>query len=129
MPRSQGADEAAPARATGSGADARERILAAAYELFSRRGIRAVGIDAIITESGVARMTLYRHFASKDELVLAFLQRREELWTRRWLQGEVERRSADPAQRLLAIFDVFDTWFRRPDFEGCAFINVMLESD
>jgi AcrR family transcriptional regulator len=107
--------------------DARERILAAAYELFSRDGIRAVGIDAIIARSGVARMTLYRHFASKDDLVLAFLQRREDVWTRDWLQAEVERRASEPGARLLAIFDVFDEWFRRADFEGCSFINVLLE--
>jgi AcrR family transcriptional regulator len=116
-----------PASGTAPG-EARERILGAAYDLFSRRGIRAVGIDAIIAQSGVARMTLYRHFASKEELVLAFLERRENRWTRRWLQAEVERRATAPAERLLAVFDVFDEWFRRPDFEGCSFINVMLEA-
>ena len=122
---------AVPAVPTGdvrSGGDARARILDAAYDLFSRRGIRAVGIEAIIARSGVARMTLYRNFASKEELVLAFLERREERWTREWLQGEVARRATDPAERLLAIFDVFDGWFREEDFEGCAFINVMLET-
>jgi AcrR family transcriptional regulator len=107
--------------------DARERILDTAYELFSRHGIRAVGIDSIIGRSGVARMTLYRHFGSKDALVLAFLDRREERWTKDWLQHEVERRAVDPAERLLAIFDVFDEWFQREDFEGCSFINVLLE--
>jgi AcrR family transcriptional regulator len=107
--------------------DARERILEAAYELFSRNGIRAVGIDAIIERSGVARMTLYRHFGSKDALVLAFLARREERWTKDWLQREVHERATDPAERLLAIFDVFDDWFQREDFEGCSFINVLLE--
>jgi AcrR family transcriptional regulator len=107
--------------------DARERILEAAYELFSRNGIRAVGIDAIIERSGVARMSLYRHFGSKDALVLAFLERREERWTRDWLQAEVRRRAADPAERLLAIFDVFDGWFQRDDYEGCSFVNVLLE--
>jgi AcrR family transcriptional regulator len=107
--------------------DARERILEAAYELFSRDGIRAVGIDAIIERSGVARMTLYRHFGSKDALVLAFLARREERWTKDWLQREVHERATDPAERLLAIFDVFDGWFQREDFEGCSFINVLLE--
>jgi len=61
---------------------ARTRILDAAYDPFSRRGIRGVGIDAVISESGVARMTLYRHFTSKEELVLAYLERREEQWTR-----------------------------------------------
>jgi AcrR family transcriptional regulator len=109
--------------------DARQRILDAAYDLFSRHGIRAVGVDAIIERSGVARMTLYRHFGSKDALVLAFLERREERWTKEWLQSEVERRATDPAQRLLVIFDVFDEWFQRGDFEGCSFINVLLEID
>jgi AcrR family transcriptional regulator len=110
-----------------SAPDARERILEAAYELFSRNGIRAVGIDAIIERSGVARMTLYRHFGSKDALVLAFLARREERWTNDWLQREVHERATDPGERLLAIFDVFDSWFQREDFEGCSFINVLLE--
>lgn len=106
---------------------ARERILDTAYELFSRNGIRAVGVDRVIAESGVAKMTLYRNFASKDELVLEFLRRREERWTKAWLQAEVERRETDPAERLLAIFDVFDAWFRQDDFEGCSFVNVLLE--
>src|SRR5882762_3400666 len=105
-------------------AGARSRILDAAYDLFSRRGVRAVGIDAIITRSGVARMSLYRHFASKEELVLALLERRDEQWTKGWLLAEVERRATDPADRLLVAFDVLDEWFHRPDYEGCAFINV-----
>jgi len=107
--------------------DARTRILDAAYELFSTRGIRVVGIDAIVERSGVARMTLYRHFGSKDELVLAFLEQRDEQWTRGWLQAEVAERASAPADRLLAVFDVFDGWFRTDGFEGCSFINVMLE--
>ncbi len=111
----------------GATSKARERILEAAYELFSRQGIRAVGIDSIVASSGVARMTLYRHFASKDALVLAFLERREARWIKDWLQREVELRAVDPGDRLLAIFDVFDEWFQRPDFEGCSFINVLLE--
>jgi AcrR family transcriptional regulator len=105
----------------------RERILETAYDLFSRYGTRAVGVDRIIAESGVAKMTLYRNFASKDELILAFLERRRERWTCAWLQAAVEERGATPAQRLLAIFDVFGEWFVRDDFEGCSFINVMLE--
>jgi AcrR family transcriptional regulator len=74
-------------------------------------------------------MTLYRNFASKDELILEFLRRRDELWTRAWLQGEVQARADAPAEQMLAIFDVFAEWFERDDFEGCAFINVMLELD
>jgi AcrR family transcriptional regulator len=107
--------------------EVRERLVTAAYELFARHGVQAVGIDAIIERSGVARQTLYRHFGSKQELVLAFLERREELWTYGWLAAEVRRRTADSRERLLTIFDVFDEWFHTPDFEGCSFINVMLE--
>jgi AcrR family transcriptional regulator len=108
---------------------ARERILDTAYDLFSRHGIRAVGVDRIIGTSGVAKMSLYRHFHSKEALVLAFLQERERRWTMQWLHSEAVDRADDGAGRLLAIFDVFDEWFRKPDFEGCSFINVLLEFD
>lgn len=107
---------------------ARDRILSAAYDLFARYGIRAVGIDAIIEQSGVARMTLYRHFASKDELVLAFLERRHALWSVAWLQAEIERRARKPMDQLLGIFDVFGEWFRLDSFESCSFTKVMLET-
>jgi AcrR family transcriptional regulator len=108
---------------------ARDRILDTAYDLFSRHGVRTVGVDRIVAESGVAKMSLYRHFPSKDELVLAFLQERERRWTQDWLQAEVERRAETPAGRMLAIFDVFDEWFPLEEFEGCSFINVLLEYD
>ena len=111
------------------GGAARERILETAYDLFSRSGTRAVGVDTIIAESGVAKMTLYRNFASKDDLILEFLRQRDERWTRAWLQAEVTQREEQPGARMLAIFDVFGEWFARDDFEGCAFINVMLELD
>ena len=110
-------------------ASARERIDHAAYALFSRHGVRAVGVDTIVAHSGVAKKTLYFHYPSKEKLVLAFLQRREELWTQAWLQEGAKRRARRPADRLLAIFDVFDEWFHRPDYEGCAFVKVLLEHD
>ncbi len=108
-------------------ASGRERLLDAAYELFSRGGVQAVGVDAVIAEAGVAKATLYRNFESKDELALAFLEERERRWTFGWLRREVEDRTSDPAQRLLTIFDVFGEWFAREDYEGCAFVNVLLE--
>jgi AcrR family transcriptional regulator len=107
--------------------EARERILDSSYELFSRRGIRAVGVDELIEHAGIAKATLYRHFPSKDDLVLAFLERREELWTRGLVEAGAKSRGSTPKEQLLAIFDVFDEWFRREDFEACSFINVMLE--
>lgn len=107
----------------------RERVLAAAYDLFSARGIGAVGVDAIVKRSGVAKMSLYRHFRSKEGLVLAFLEQRERIWTVRWLDGEITRRVSDPTARLLAIFDALHDWFQCAEFEGCSFINALLESE
>jgi AcrR family transcriptional regulator len=108
---------------------ARTRILNAAYELFSRHGIHVVGIDRIIAEAGVAKATLYHHFASKEDLVLAFLDLREERWAHDWLEAEAERLAETPQERALAVFDALDEWFRRPDFEGCSFINTLLETN
>ncbi|WP_208853202.1 TetR/AcrR family transcriptional regulator [Streptomyces albofaciens] len=120
-----GARAAAPAARTS--ATARERILETAYELFSRRGIRGVGVDEVIARSQVAKATLYRNFPSKDELVLEFLRRREQRWTLGYVAAGARQRGTTPEEQLLAVFDVFDEWFRRPDFDACAFINVLLE--
>jgi AcrR family transcriptional regulator len=107
---------------------ARERIMTAAYELFSRRGIRAVGTDEVIERAAVARATLYRHFATKNDLVLAVLERREQVWTHGLIEGQSEQRGSTPEEQLLAIFDVMHEWFQlRDGFEGCSFINVLLE--
>jgi AcrR family transcriptional regulator len=106
---------------------ATERILEAAYELFSRRGIRDVGMDELIARAGVAKATLYRHFRSKDDLVVAFLELREQRWTVEFVEAEARLRGATPEEQLLAIFDALDEWFRRDDFEACAFINTLLE--
>jgi AcrR family transcriptional regulator len=99
----------------------------AAYELFSRQGLRAVGVDAVIARAGTAKMTLYRNFPSKDDLILDFLRRREQLWTHEWLEAESRKRGKTPREQLLAIFDVFSEWFSRPDFEGCSFLTTMIE--
>jgi AcrR family transcriptional regulator len=107
---------------------ARQRILDNAYDLFSRRGIRAVGIEEVISRSAVAKATLYRHFPSKDDLVLAFLQQREQIWTRQIVEAGARERGATAEERLLAIFDVFHDWFQREDYEGCSFVKVLLET-
>jgi AcrR family transcriptional regulator len=107
----------------------RDRILDAAYGLFSRAGVRAIGVDTITAQADVAKMTLYRNFASKNELALAFLMLREERWTEGWVQAEVLRRADTPAEQLLTIFEIFTEWFAREDFEGCAFITSLLEFD
>jgi AcrR family transcriptional regulator len=108
-------------------AGARERILLTAYELFRRHGVNAVGVDRIVAEAGVAKTTLYRHFRSKDDLVLAVLGRHEQVWRVGWLEPGVMRETT-PAARLLAIFDLFDDWFRQETYQGCLFVNTLLES-
>ncbi|MBA8824165.1 AcrR family transcriptional regulator [Saccharopolyspora lacisalsi] len=105
----------------------RERILDTAYALFAQRGVGNVGVDEIITRSGVAKATSYRHFPAKTDLVLAFLAEREQRWTPEFVAAESARRAEAPEGQLLAVFDVFGEWFQRADFEGCSFINVLLE--
>ncbi|WP_433723914.1 TetR/AcrR family transcriptional regulator [Nocardia sp. CA-129566] len=120
--------ETPPVQRTTAAVPARERILSTAYDLFTRRGIRAVGTDEVIDVAGVAKATLYRHFPSKDDLVLAVLQRREQVWTIGLVEQQSRLRGSTPEEQLLAIFDVFDDWFHtREDFDGCSFINVLLE--
>jgi len=116
------------ARKTNDIARPRERLIDAAYDLFSKRGINQIGIDTILAKSGCAKASLYSNFDNKVELAIAFLDRREAVWTRGWLESEVRRRATSPEARLLAIFDVFDSWFRKKSCEGCSFINVLLES-
>jgi AcrR family transcriptional regulator len=86
-----------------------------------------IGVDRVVAESGVSKASLYRLFGSRDELVLAVLRRHEELWTRDWLEHEIERRAETPEARLLAIFDAFHDWFEQSSYEGCLFTNSLLE--
>lgn len=118
---------ATPPAAPDKGSGARRRILDAAYQLFSQRGIQAVGIDELISTAKVAKATFYRHFPSKDDLVLDFLLEREQVWTKDWVEAGARERADSPVDQLLAIFDLFDEWFHRQDFEGCSFVNVLLE--
>ena len=106
----------------------RERLINAAYDLFSKDGVSQVGIDTILVKSGCAKASLYGNFKTKVGLAIAFLERREAVWTRGWLESEIKCRASTPEGRLLAIFDVFDGWFHKKSFEGCSFIKVLLES-
>lgn len=115
-----------PRTKSSSKPSARDRIMKAASDLFYREGTQNVGIDRIIAESGVAKMSLYNHFKSKDALIAAWLQQRDANW-REWFQQTVEEQAAEPTERLLAIFDALEVWFSQPDFRGCAFINSSVE--
>lgn len=104
----------------------RERILDVASELFYANGIRAVGVDTVIQKAGIAKMTLYNHFATKDALVEAWIVRYSERW-RAWFAEKVAAKAEEPRARLLAVFDVLEEWFRADDFRGCVAVNVALE--
>ena len=101
------------------GSSARERILDAAYELFSRRGVQAVGVNEVIERAGVATATLYRHFPSKEKLVLAFLDLREQRWTKDLIEAGAMRRGSNPEERLLR---------RSPVFTGVSAVGYRLRS-
>src|SRR6478735_8682028 len=95
-----------PASRTG-----RERLVAAAVELFYRHGFGAVGIDRVIATAGVTKTTFYKHFEGKDDLMVAAVERRDEWEAQAWGRAIRERAGDDPAGQLLALMDVIDEWF------------------
>lgn len=107
--------------------EAAGKILEAASELFYRDGIRAVGVDTIAGESGVTKMTLYKHFGSKDRLVAAYLHSRDERW-RDWVLRFVGERLGGPVERVSAVFDALGEWLEsQHGMRGCAFVNASVE--
>ena len=113
--------------ATGAAArpSARERILDTSFQLFARRGIRDVGVDELIARSGVAKATFYRHFPSKESLVMAYMER----WflERKATIAKASEGRNTPEEALLAAFEVLDDWFQRDVAEVSAFLQVMIE--
>ncbi len=105
----------------------RERLVAAAIELFYRHGFAAVGIDQVIRSAGVTKTTFYKHFESKDDLMVAAVKRRDEWESQAWDRAVRGLAGDDPARQLLATLDVLDWWFNNPDFHGCMFTNAAME--
>jgi AcrR family transcriptional regulator len=105
----------------------RERLIDKAIDLFYTQGFNAVGIDQIIESAGVTKTTFYKHFESKDELMVAAVRKRDAWEMEAW--GRALQRAAgdDPRARLLALFDLLDQWFNAPDFKGCMFMNTAAE--
>lgn len=104
----------------------RDDLIDTALDLFHRDGFRAVGIDRVIAETGVAKMTLYNNFESKEALMLAALRRRQDAFGA-WLRKRVAELARTPRGRLLALFDGLGEWFMRRDFRGCLFIRAASE--
>ncbi len=100
-----------------------DQLIEAAIELFDERGYHATGIDAILARAGVAKMTLYKHFPTKDALILAALREADQRSRSRMI-ADIERRATDPKDRLLALFDFASDWVSREEFRGCLFIRA-----
>ncbi|MBT1004247.1 TetR/AcrR family transcriptional regulator [Paenarthrobacter sp. DKR-5] len=120
------AESPAPVPGAPSGS-ARERILETAFALFYARGLRAVGIDTIIAESGVAKATFYKYFPSKDDLILTYLDKVDGVWTGQ-LHAAAASAGEDPADQLVGLFDALYSSCQREGYRGCAFINAAAES-
>jgi AcrR family transcriptional regulator len=105
----------------------RERLVAAAIELYYRNGFGAVGIDRVIEAAGVTKTTFYKHFESKDDLMVAAVKQRDEWESAAWTRAVRKRAGDDPVRQLLAMLDVMDDWFNAPDFRGCMFMNTAIE--
>src|SRR5262245_42764599 len=106
--------------------EARERILAAVNELFYRDGVRAVGVDAVIEHAGVNKMSLYRNFASKDDLIAAYLEdRNRQYWS--WWDGVMKRHAGTARRQLVGLFEELQARVSRKGYRGCAFINIASE--
>lgn len=107
-------------------ANARDRLIDTAIVLFNRYGFHATGVDRIVAVARVAKKTLYAHFPSKEDLILAALSRKRAAFSDKFLPT-VLAASDDPKERLLALFELAKSWFNDPDFYGCIFINAAVE--
>ncbi len=104
----------------------RDQLVENALKLFEQEGFHATGIDRVLEVAGVAKMTLYKHFKSKDELILAALRLRDERWRNSFMRS-IEKKAKTPRGRLLALFDFLAEWFADCKFAGCMFINASAE--
>jgi AcrR family transcriptional regulator len=115
-----------PPIATPTTASARDRLIDTAIALFNRHGFHATGVDRIVAVAKVAKKTLYAHFPSKEDLILAALSRKRAAFADKFLPA-VLATSDQPRERLLALFELAKSWFNDPDFCGCIFVNAAVE--
>lgn len=105
----------------------RDRLIGVGTDLFYQHGFQAVGLDRILGEVGITKTAFYKHFESKDDLIVAVLEARDRKDMAEWTAYFHEHGGDDPTRRLLAVFDLLDDWFGQPDFRGCMFINAATE--
>jgi AcrR family transcriptional regulator len=103
-----------------------QRLLETASSLFYQQGIRAIGVDTIVEQSGVGKATLYRHFPTKDDLIAAYLEQEDHLWWQ-WFEEVITPYVGNPKAQLLAFFEACTLRLTEPGFRGCAFLNALAE--
>ncbi|MDE4134016.1 TetR family transcriptional regulator [Phaeobacter sp. QD34_3] len=104
----------------------RDELVRKALTVFYRNGFHATGMDMLVAETGVSKTSMYKHFRTKEELILAVLRLRDENF-RHWLYRRIEELSDTPEGQLLAMFDALSEWFEKPEFRGCMFIKASAE--
>ncbi|MCR9057682.1 TetR/AcrR family transcriptional regulator [Roseibium album] len=104
----------------------RDELVRKALPIFYREGFHATGMDALVAETGISKTTMFKHFRTKDELILAVLRYRDETF-RNWFFRKLDDTALPPKERLAAIFDILEEWFEEPAFKGCMFIKASSE--
>ncbi|MEO3414133.1 TetR family transcriptional regulator [Roseovarius sp. CAU 1744] len=104
----------------------KDELVEKALGVFYQNGFHATGMDRLVAETGISKTSMYKHFNSKDDLILAALELRDRLF-RDWMVQRIEALASAPADRILALFDVLGEWFDSPDFKGCMFIKASAE--
>jgi len=107
-------------------ANKRDELVRKAMAVFYANGFHATGMDKLVAETGISKTSMYKHFRTKEEIVLATLRQRDEDF-RSWLYRRVEALADQPRDQLLAIFDALEEWFALPEFRGCMFIKASAE--
>ncbi len=104
----------------------RDELVRKALDVFYRNGFHATGMDKLVSETGVSKTSMYKHFRTKEDLILAVLRLRDENF-RHWLYRRIEELSDTPKGQMLALFDALSEWFTKPEFRGCMFIKASAE--
>lgn len=104
----------------------RDELVQKALNIYYRNGFHATGMDMLVAETGISKTSMYKHFRTKEELILAVLRLRDELF-RNWLVRRLQEVGKTPKEQMIAIFDVLGEWFSEPEYRGCMFIKASAE--
>lgn len=104
----------------------RDELVRKAFAIFYREGFHATGMDRLVAETGISKTTMFKHFRTKDELILAVLRYRDETF-RNWFFRRLDEYGGSPEEKLVKVFDVLRDWFNEPGFRGCMFIKASAE--